>query len=37
MVTSVMSATHVEATREYPRQICRGTSDLVLPDVELPN
>ena len=24
----------VEATREYPRQICRGTADLVLPDVE---
>ena len=23
----------VEATREYPRQICRGTADLVLPDV----
>ncbi|MCX7421182.1 MAG: hypothetical protein NT013_16795 [Planctomycetia bacterium] len=25
----------VEATREFPRQICRGTSDLVLPDVDL--
>lgn len=24
----------VEATREYPRQICRGTSDMLLPDVD---
>lgn len=23
----------IEAHREYPRQICRGTSDLVLPDI----
>jgi len=27
----------VEATREYPRQICRGTSDMLLPDVDSSN
>jgi hypothetical protein len=30
----VFSGGCVEATREYPRHVCRGTTDLMLPDID---